>query len=198
MGKGEREVLLRFGMEGRESPSFCCPPVHLSAPFRAARSKQVKNEKARPPRVTAVRRLFISAPFRAARSKQVKDAPSEVCSAHERGRTQRCAAPRSPELKLGRSPHTPRRTIKGNTAGPSPVRFPGRRGDSQLRRGARLSFFFSKSCIAPRGGYGRAPGRAVDAPGRAGGCRAAAATAAAAGRGVSPFAGGGVRRGGSF
>jgi AcrR family transcriptional regulator len=41
---------------------------------------------------------------------------------------------------LGRSPHIPRRTLKGAKAlAPSPVWFPGRRGN-QTRRGARPSF----------------------------------------------------------
>jgi hypothetical protein len=54
-------------------------------------------------------------PFRAARGKQVKDAGSEVCFAHERGRTpidQRStsAADRPPELV--RSPHNPWRAFE--------------------------------------------------------------------------------------
>jgi hypothetical protein len=70
--------------------------------------------------------------LRVARGKQVKDAPSEVCSAHERGRTKICAAHRCPEI--GRRPHIPRRAVKGATAlSPSPALWsPRRRGQTSL------------------------------------------------------------------
>ena len=90
--------------------------------------------------------------FRAARGKQVKDAGSEVCFAHERPRTQRCAAPRRPEL--GRPPCRPWRAVRGALAlVPSPCAwFPGRRGPDP-GRGAHFSLDSSSALRrSPLGG----------------------------------------------
>jgi hypothetical protein len=96
--------------------------------------------------------------FRAARGKQVKDAGSEVCFAHERPRTPRCAAPRRPEL--GCPPCRPGRAVKGALAlAPSPCAwFPGRRGPDPAR-GAQSSFNSSRThrrSSTVQGGEGQA------------------------------------------